>query len=285
MGYRTEAACRDTGPVNDELVFSVDGPAAVAARRMSLASAGLQERSHLQEWVLAHPEILGVDAKIVTFEFDRWESRGPTRPADRLDVLAIDRTGRLVVAELKRDKAPDTTSMQAINYAAMVRRFSLDSLADAHARYIGHGTTQAEARSALQDWAPDISDETLGPPRIVLLASGFGQTLTNTALFLFEVGLDIRLRRYQLYETNGGERVLWVSQILPVPDAEDFMVRPRSGEPTRAAVQSRRERRASIPARIVANRALNDGDPLDIVVPAGIRGGSARDRGVAGSQG
>jgi hypothetical protein len=49
---------------------------------------------------------------------------------DRLDVLALDRSGRLVVAELKRDRAPDTVSMQALNYAAMVSRFSLDILTD-----------------------------------------------------------------------------------------------------------------------------------------------------------
>ena len=242
-----------------------------AAQRVSLAAAGFLERSHLQEWVLAHPEILGVDAKIVTFEFDNWSARSAPDPSDRLDVLAVDRTGRLVVAELKRDRAPDTASMQAINYAAMVSRFSLDTLADAHARYLGSGVTREAARADLQDWASDISDETLAPPRIVLLASEFGPTLTNTALFLFEAGIDIRLRRYQLFETQGGERVLWVSQMLPVPDAEEFMVKPRSSTATQMDVQVRRERRASIPARLVASHAIADGALLTIVVPSGVQ--------------
>jgi RecB family endonuclease NucS len=59
--------------------------------------------------------------------------------ADRLDVLGLDRGGRLVVVELQRDRAPDTVTMQAINYAATaihVRRstdekhqpFSLEAL-------------------------------------------------------------------------------------------------------------------------------------------------------------
>jgi hypothetical protein len=40
----------------DEVVFAVAGSTATAAERISLADAGLREREHLQEWVLAHPE-------------------------------------------------------------------------------------------------------------------------------------------------------------------------------------------------------------------------------------
>ncbi len=254
-----------------ELIFTVRGAEAKAATRMSLAAAGLNERGHLQEWVLAHPRMLGADAKIVTFEFDRWASSSGAPSADRLDVLAVDRSGRLIVAELKRDKAPDTVTMQAINYAAMVSRFSLDTLSEAHALHLGGSATPSEARLELQEWAAEISDETLAPPRIVLLASDFGPSVTNTALFLFEAGLDIRLRRYQLYETASGERVLSVSQLLPVPDAEDFMIKPRSSASTQAEARTRRERRATIAERLVSSGALDDGAELTIVVPAGVQ--------------
>jgi hypothetical protein len=54
------------------VVFAVEGSAASAAKRISLAEAGLKEREHLQEWVLSHPEIIGPDVMIVTFEFDKW---------------------------------------------------------------------------------------------------------------------------------------------------------------------------------------------------------------------
>lgn len=252
----------------DELIFTVRGAAATAATRISLAAAGLFERQHLQEWVLAHPEMLGSDAKIVSFEFDRWVS-GQGAPADRLDVLAVDRTGRLIVAELKRDKAPDTVTMQAINYAAMVSRFSLDTLAEAHAIHIGGNVSAAEARKELEDFAPTISDETLSPPRIVLLASEFGPTITNAALFLFEAGLDIQLRRYQLYQLSNDERVLSISQLIPVPAAEDFMIKPRSSTSTQAESRVRRERRAATSERLVASGALPDGTELSIVVPKG----------------
>lgn len=46
----------------DELVFSVEGTIATPAVPITLTEAGLREREHLQEWVLAHPELLGADA-------------------------------------------------------------------------------------------------------------------------------------------------------------------------------------------------------------------------------
>src|SRR5437588_9404375 len=113
--------------MTDELVFVVESSTATQVQPIALAEAGLTERQHLQEWVLSHPSILGDGVKIVTFEFDQWATAGGGRERDRLDVLGIDRDGYLVVAELKRGLAPDPTEMQAIKYAAMASRFSVET--------------------------------------------------------------------------------------------------------------------------------------------------------------
>jgi endonuclease NucS-like protein len=251
----------------DELVFTVEGAQAVPAHAVTLSNAGLMERQHLQQWVVDHPELIGPGVKVVAFEYGRWVSGGGAATADRLDVLGLDRTGRLVVVELKRDRAPDTVTMQAINYAAMVRRFSLDTLAEVHAAHLGGETSTDEAMSQLMEWAEGISDETLAPPRIVLMAADFGPTVTNTALFLYEAGIDIRLVRYQLYQTAAGQNVLTVTQLLPVPDAEEFMVRPRSSLSTQAASRAAGERRAAAVNRLVSHGVIPDGTPLTITVP------------------
>ncbi|MEW2592716.1 endonuclease NucS domain-containing protein [Micromonospora aurantiaca] len=250
----------------EELLFTVDGITAVPAQPITLAEAGLLERKHLQQWVIDHPQLIGDGIKVVTFEYGRWASTtGST--ASRLDVLGLDRTGRLVVIELKRDRAPDTITMQAINYAAMASRFTLDLLAEVHAAHLGAAVTSQQALADLMEWSEGLSDETLGLPRIVLMASDFGPAVTNTALYLYEAGIDIRLVRYQLYRTVSGEKVLSVAQLLPVPDAEEFMVRPRSSSGTQAASRASGERKAAAVQRLIAHQAIADGTPLMISVP------------------
>jgi hypothetical protein len=82
----------------DEVVFAVAGSTANPAERITLSAAGLQEREHLQEWVITHPEIIGPRVMIVTFEFDHWISASGAQK-DRLDILGLGDDGRIVVAE------------------------------------------------------------------------------------------------------------------------------------------------------------------------------------------
>ena len=221
----------------EEQLYTAEGAKATPAERVTLANAGLLERQHPQEWVIAHPEILGEEVLVVTFEFDRWATSAGTPTWERLDVLALDRAGRLIVAELKRDVAPDAVMVQALNYAAMARGFSLDQLVEAYGAFRGGQLTAAELQEELREWAPTVSDETLGPPRIVLVAEDFGPVLRNTAMFLIESGLDLRLVRVQLYRMTNDTLALTVSQLLPVPDTEEFMVRPRSAASTQRAAR------------------------------------------------
>lgn len=90
-------------------------------------------------------------------------------------------------------------------------------------------------------------------------------------MFLIEQGLDLRLVRVQLYRMANDSLALTVSQLLPVPDAEEFMVRPRSAAPTQRAARAAAVRRASIPDRLVAAEVFAEGDELRIVVPPGVQ--------------
>jgi hypothetical protein len=61
----------------------------------------------------------------------------PAKPWDRLDALGLGSDVRLVVAELKRDVAPDTLWTQANGYAAMASRFDDRTPGDEHAPETG----------------------------------------------------------------------------------------------------------------------------------------------------
>lgn len=253
-----------------EMVFTVAGTAAVAATPIGLAAAGLKEREHLQEWVLQHPQILG-DVKIVSFEFGRWTGADGGVERDRLDILGLDADGRLVVVELKRDKAPDTVDMQALKYAALVSRFTREDLDKVHAHHLsrkrGDPVSPDEAGAELDEWAT-ITEESLRIPRLVLMASEFPRTVTATLVFLHQqLGLDVQLLAFQAYQT-GAEVLLTVSQHYPPPDVEEFVLSPEVNEARqqRTAKQTKK-REATAVSRLLGADVLEPGAVIEFRCP------------------
>lgn len=214
-----------------ESVFFVKGDSAEPLVRTALQAEGLWERHHLQQWALQHPELLGDNLYVITDEFDRWEDASGQAVADRLDVLALDPEGRPVVVELKRGPAPRLTDIQAVGYAAMVSRFTVEDLIEAHVSFLarcGQLTEPDEVRAILSGHAggKKLSDHLLRSPAIVIVAESFAPAITSSVVWLSEQGVDITLRELQLYRSGAG-LLLTVSQTWPVRDVEEFTVKPR----------------------------------------------------------
>jgi hypothetical protein len=207
---------------NGEMLLAV-GEGGRTADRVpvtSLEVAGLLERTHLEEWVVAHPQILGDGVMIVTTEYDGFVVAGGPQK-DRLDVLGLDPDGHLIVAELKRGIAPDTVEMQAVKYAAMASRFTPKTLASAHAAFKtrrGMAITEDEATEALLAHAPTLSDETLSEPRIVVVAQGFSPVVISSVVWLSKHGVNMSLVRFQPYRTQDGRVFVTFSRLFPLPE-------------------------------------------------------------------
>ena len=154
----------------------------------TLQGAGLLERRDLQRWVTEHPQLVGDGLLLITSEFDRWELR-EQRVEDRLDVLFLTDSGSLLVAELKRDRAADTTDMQALKYAAFCSTMTVDDAVEEYQRF--HSVSPEEARQRLHDHAPQIEEEGLGEIQIRLVAGSFGPAVTSVVLWLRDYGVDI----------------------------------------------------------------------------------------------
>ena len=67
-------------------------------KNKSFSELGLTERKHLQEWLAYEPSALGEELLIIQKEFDGFDD---TR--ERLDLLALDKDGNLVIIENKLD--------------------------------------------------------------------------------------------------------------------------------------------------------------------------------------
>ncbi|MDK3256600.1 MGMT family protein [Blastococcus capsensis] len=251
------------------MLFEVDGRSARPAATHSLREVDLEERAHLQEWVLDQPQVLGDDVLIVTSEFDRWTGQDGTRARDRLDVLGLDSSGRLVVAELKRDDSGGDVHLQAITYAALVSRFTLETLADAYAQYRtrrGEPLTIAEAADRIAEHVGgDLDPDVLRRPRLVLIAGSFPRQVTHTAVWLSEMGVDISLISVTVWRVEG-RLVAGFTKVYPTAEVEEFTLAPVRAE-ARVATEkaAERSRTASTVRRLVDAGLLEDGEVLTLL--------------------
>jgi len=192
----------------------------------SFAALGALEHQDIERWIRERPLVIGEYLKVVTSQFDKFEGA-----KHRLDVLALDRAGRLVVVEIKRDTSGSYQDLQALRYAAFVATFRAEQLAKAHAAYVQKSDARTmssdDARRELEAFIGgdlDIVDNDQ-KPRIILVAAGFEAGVTSIVLWLRRAyELDLSCVQLVPYEV-GGELVLGSSILIPLPEAADYEIR------------------------------------------------------------
>ncbi len=86
-------------------------------KQVTFSELGFKERGHLQEWLEANPEALGEDFLIIQKEFSGFNYTN-----ERLDLLALDKKGNVVIIENKLDDTGRDVTWQALKYAPAVAR-------------------------------------------------------------------------------------------------------------------------------------------------------------------
>ena len=114
-----------------------------------------QERAHLQEWLANQPDAMGEDLLIIQKEFSGFEGT-----MERLDLLALDTSGRLVIIENKLDDSGRDVIWQALKYAAYCSTLKTDQIIDIYQSYLGTGT-HAEAAEIKAEIVFETGDKDL----------------------------------------------------------------------------------------------------------------------------
>ena len=199
----------------------------------------LQE-ANLQRLLRDQPDVLEEGLFIVAEEFGNWQDSYRS-----IDLLGLDRTGRLVIIELKRTQSGDHSELQAIRYAAMVSIMTLEDVIEAHSGYLARRGINEDARIQVlnQLGVADEADAEIRTkdPRIILASAGFSKELTTSVLWLNDNGLDITCIRLRLYR-NGDEIIMDTDQVMPLPESSDYLVKVRERE----AVERRQRRQGEL---------------------------------------
>ncbi|MBS9250561.1 DUF4268 domain-containing protein [Escherichia coli] len=194
---------------------------------------GFTERKNLQEWLAHEPSALGEELLIIQKEFDGFDD---TR--ERLDLLALDKDGNLVIIENKLDDSGRDVVWQALKYASYCASLTKAQIVEIYQQYLDRYepvtgevdlfNTPASASARICEFldAPDLDELKLNlgnSQRIMLVAANFRKEVTSTALWLLGQGISIACFKITPYSL-GEQLLINIDQIIPTPEAKELMI-------------------------------------------------------------
>jgi hypothetical protein len=188
--------------------------------RTTFLAEQIRERQDLQRLLRHRIEILGKDLLVVAEEYGSFEDS-----RRRIDLLALDRKGTLVVIELKRTEDGGHMDLQALRYAAMVSTMTLEQLVDTYAEH--NQVDTQDAAQAIGEWVDEPLDSLPNQVRIVLVSADFDTEVTSTVMWLNDnYNTNISCFRVVPYRLNT-DILLDLQQIIPLPEARDYQIQQR----------------------------------------------------------
>lgn len=151
----------------------------------------LEETKHLEQWLIETPEILEEEIKIITNQF--------VLPSNiRLDVLAIDRRGNLVIIEVKKDSSTKHMDWQTIKYASYCSFLQPTKIIELLSEY--EEISIEEAKSSLVSYLEvsdaEESDSLISlinkDQRLILVAKDFEDDVLSSCSWLINKNLNIK---------------------------------------------------------------------------------------------
>ena len=174
----------------------------ITLKKHSFSDVGLTERHDLQEMIKANPDAffteMGEKLLLVGDEV-----RPTDFVEDRIDLLAVDQQGALVVIELKRG-SNKLQLLQALSYAGMISKWEYSQVVTSRQQLAGQSEEEVDEeieQFLLQDVA-NLNDS----QRVILVAEDFDYEVLVTAEWLSEIyNLDIRCFRLSLSAEGNAE--------------------------------------------------------------------------------
>lgn len=208
----------------------------------SFSELGFKERDHLQEWISKDPDCLGEELLVIQKEFSGFED---TR--ERLDLLALDKQGNLVIIENKLDDSGKDVTWQVLKYASYCSSLSKDDIRNIYQDYLERNGEEKSADEILADFLgkEDFAEVQLNQgaaQRIMMIAAKFRKEVTSTVLWLMNFNIRIQCFKVTPYMFKD-QLFLNFDQILPVVDAEEYSISMASKAQEEIATQENLKKR------------------------------------------
>ena len=169
---------------------------------------------HLEDWIAERPQLLGEPLLI----FGRQVLIPDTK--DRLDLLAVDPQGMIVVIELKRGQIKDPVDIQSLRYASYLAKWRFEDFENVARNFFGKvGDPEFNFNDIFEsfctesgvDEIPDLNKD----QRIIIVGSSVRDKLGSVALWLRDHNVDIKLIEVAAYK-EGDAVLIEPSTIIPM---------------------------------------------------------------------
>jgi len=181
----------------------------------TFAELRLRERFDIQEWIAKSPEILGEDLLIISKELEL-----PSRI--RIDLLAVDKKGNLVIIELKRDDSGSSVEWQAIKYASYCSNFLPKDIFSVYAQYLQSDIDEAQLK--IEEFLDEELSSLNQNQRIILVAKEFHSDVASAVLWLRDFKIDITCVRLRPYVDADNDLFITPDIIIPLPEAKNYII-------------------------------------------------------------
>ena len=188
--------------------------------------SNLKERQHIEEWLRKNPEIMGEELLIIGHEYEDFENN------ERIDLLAIDKEGNLVVIEVKRDNSGISVDFQALKYVSYMSRRTLKEIIEIYSKYIDDNSLQLDPIQEIMEFL-NVDDESLlndminNTQRIIIIGKEFDKRVLSVCAWLYENGINVKCISIKPYKYNE-EIFIDTNQIIPPEKIEEYYINKKS---------------------------------------------------------
>lgn len=190
---------------------------------ITFTDLGFRERENLQEWIANNPECLGEELLIIQKEFDGFNDTN-----ERLDLLAVDKQGNVVVIENKLDDTGRDVTWQVLKYASYCSTLNKEQIAKIYQDFLSKQKVNENAEENLMEFfsKSDFAEISLNSgqtQRIIMVAGSFRKEVTSTVLWLMNYKLRIQCFKAEPFK-SGDKLFVNFEQIIPMKEAEDYVI-------------------------------------------------------------
>jgi hypothetical protein len=176
-------------------IWQVDKPDALTEIKRS--KLDLEER--IEKWIMSDVSLLSSDLLVIGEQV-------PTASGNFIDLLCIDRSGNLVVVELKRDKTPREVTAQALDYASWVKDLDTEEIEAIAAKHLKDQSLEDAYLAKFGGKYPDVINE---HHAMLVVASEIDDSTERIIRYLSEThGVDINAVRFQFFKSGDGREFL-----------------------------------------------------------------------------